>query len=155
VSPLLKWAIDPLYALRVLLVPIILYTLCQSLGPALWPGKTISNPFAPFFLLSHHVPTSSTDDPRYQKGYLDLVFIAYYVVFWSLVRQIVVVNISGRIARRVGIRREERIARFGEQVYAIFYWGIMGAWGWVRSTFSSASSYYTSFSYTFTLDRES
>jgi very-long-chain ceramide synthase len=121
-------------ALQVLLVPIVLYVNWEFLSPNIWSllhksglfpqyEDGIPNPFAPFFLLSHRVPTSSPDDPRYQKGYLDLLFVAYYVVFWSLMRQIIAVNIAGHFARRVGIRREAKVERFGEQVYAIFYWG--------------------------------
>lgn len=96
------------------------------------------NPFAQFFLLSHRVPSSSADDPRYQKGWSDLVFIAYYVVFWSLIRQAINTKVLLPIARYFGIRKEQKLDRFGEQGYALVYFGVMGAWGYVRYTHSSS-----------------
>jgi very-long-chain ceramide synthase len=99
------------------------------LAPLFEPG--ISNPFAPFFLLSGLVPSSSRDDPRYAKSYLDLLFIAYYVVFWSFVRQSLTIYVSRPIARYFKIRKEAKIDRFGEQTYAFLYFLVVGAWGLV------------------------
>ncbi len=133
-------------ALKILVVPLILYLNWELVAP--WMGKSLEpivapylghypvadssrNPFQVFFLLSHYVPTSAPDDPRYQKGYYDLTFIAYYIVFWSMVRQIITLNICRPIARYFGIRKEAKIERFGEQGYAMIYFFVMGYWGYV------------------------
>ncbi|KAF9055413.1 longevity assurance proteins LAG1/LAC1 [Hymenopellis radicata] len=87
------------------------------------------NLFQVFFLLSHYVPTSSPDDPRYQKGYYDLAFIAYYIVFWSMVRQLITVNLCQPAARYFRIRKV-KLERFGEQGYATIYFFVMGCWGY-------------------------
>lgn len=36
------------------------------------------------------------------------------------------------LARSLGIKKEAKLDRFGEQGYAIVYWGSMGIWGTVR-----------------------
>lgn len=39
---------------------------------------------------------------------------------------------SRPIAKWFGLRRETKIDRFGEQMYALIYFAVMGAWGYVR-----------------------
>ena len=92
-----------------------------------------TNPFAPIFLLSGHVTESSANDPRYTKSHLDLPFLAYYVIFFSFVRQILVIRVARPLASYFGIRKESKIDRFGEQFYALIYFTIVGAWGYVRT----------------------
>ncbi|KDQ29361.1 hypothetical protein PLEOSDRAFT_1038998, partial [Pleurotus ostreatus PC15] len=128
-SALLTWAIDPLVAFKILIVPVILYINWDLITPFVDPSLQSRNPFAPLFLLSHRVPASSEEDPRYQKGYLDLLFIAYYIVFWSCIRQIITVNICKRICHYFGIKKQVKIERFGEQGYAFVYFAFFGAWG--------------------------
>ncbi|KAF8897629.1 TLC domain-containing protein [Infundibulicybe gibba] len=127
VSPWLRWAIRPSSSIQILIIPLVLYANWEFLAPYLAPG--VPNPFRGFFLISHHIPTSSSDDPRYSKGYYDLVFIAYNIVFFSLFRQVVTVKISRRVARYFGIKKEAKLERFGEQGYALVYFAIFGAWG--------------------------
>ncbi|KAJ3538716.1 hypothetical protein NM688_g6479 [Phlebia brevispora] len=123
----LRWAVVPSSALKLLLIPIVLWAAWESFRPVI--GKDIPNPFAPLIFISHRVPTSSPEDPRYQKGYSDLLFIAYYVVVWSFFRQVITLHLCRPLARAVGIRKEDKIDRFGEQVYAIVYFGFNGLWG--------------------------
>ncbi|KAG6884945.1 hypothetical protein C0992_005584 [Termitomyces sp. T32_za158] len=125
----LRWATQPASAAKLLLVPVLLYANWLLTAPLLAPGWP--NPFAPFFLLSGRVPDSPAHDPRYQKSYLDLVFIAYNVVFFSLVRQLIVLRICKPVARYFGLRKSGKIERFGEQGYALVYFGFFGAWGYV------------------------
>jgi very-long-chain ceramide synthase len=77
--------------------------------------------------------------PRYQKGYGDLAFIAYFVVIFCLVRQTLAVNMCQRFARSFGIKKQAKLDRFGEQGYAFIYFGIMGAWGCVSYPFRIGS----------------
>ena len=94
-------------------------------------GKDIANPFAPLIFISYRVPESSAEDPRYQKGWLDLVFVAYYIVVWSVVRQCITLYLCRPMARYFGLKKEEKIDRLGEQVYSILYAGLNGLWGMV------------------------
>ncbi|KAJ7682702.1 TLC domain-containing protein [Mycena polygramma] len=143
VSPWLRWVIEPAESFKLLLIPIVLYinwelltphltTLLEPLAPLIgpyFPDGHVPNPFAPMFLLSGRVPTSSPDDPRYAKDWCDLLFIAYNIIFFSCFRQLVTVNMFRRIAKHFGIKKEAKLDRFGEQGYAVVYFGITGAWG--------------------------
>jgi very-long-chain ceramide synthase len=115
--------------LKLLVLPIILYFNWAVLAPYVAPGRP--NPFAAFLFLSHPIPTSTPGDQRYAKGYLDLVYIAYHVVVWSFVRQIVTVHTCRPIAKYFGLKKEAKITRFGEQGYALLYWTTMSVYGTV------------------------
>ncbi|KII90806.1 hypothetical protein PLICRDRAFT_90560 [Plicaturopsis crispa FD-325 SS-3] len=123
----MQWAVKPAAAFRLLLVPIVLFLNWEVLAPHIAPG--LPNPFRPLLFISHHIPTSSPDDPRYQKGPLDFVFLAYYIVVFSFLRQSITLNICGPIARYFGLKRQAKLDRFGEQGYALVYFAFMGAWG--------------------------
>ncbi|KAJ3937291.1 MAG: longevity assurance proteins LAG1 LAC1 [Lentinula lateritia] len=138
VDPFLRWAVVPVASLKVLLVPIILYANWEFVYPILaqsiprgntYLSSDIPNPFAQFFLLSHPVPSLDEENLRYQKGWSDLLFIAYYVVFWSFIRQSLSFYVFQPMARYFGIRKH-KLDRFAEQGYAMLYFGIMGAWGY-------------------------
>ncbi|KAL0572422.1 sphingosine N-acyltransferase lag1 [Marasmius crinis-equi] len=129
VSPWIRWAIDPPF--RILVVPIAGYLNWELLTPFLGlSSEQLPNPFAPFFLLSNPVSSSTPSDPRYAKSWGDLAFIGYHIVFFSLVRQFVTITTCHPIARYFGIRSEAKLARFGEQGYALVYFAVMGAWGY-------------------------
>ncbi|ESK96073.1 hypothetical protein Moror_7418 [Moniliophthora roreri MCA 2997] len=139
VSPWLSWAVEPVSALKVLVIPLILYINWELLSPVLteyiFPqfgleSPRISNPFASFFLLSNPVKSSPPEDLRYAKSYFDLLFIAYHIVFFSFVRQVITISLCRPLAKRFGIRKETKLDRFGEQGYAVVYFLIMGAWGY-------------------------
>jgi very-long-chain ceramide synthase len=131
ISLWLTWAVNPSASLKILLVPFVLFFKWQLLP---W-SKDIPNPFAPFFLLSHRVPHSTPDDPRYAKGHCDLLFVGYYVVFFSLIRQLITLNLCRPIARYLYIRKEGKLERFGEQGYALIYFTVVGAWGYVSAIY--------------------
>lgn len=113
-----------------LLIVLVAYCNWEVITPYVAPGTP--NPFSPLLFISYYIPTSSLDDPRYAKGYLDLAFIAYYVIFWSWVRQVITLHICWPLARWFGIRKTAKLERFGEQGYAVLYFAFMGAWGIVR-----------------------
>ena len=107
---------------------IALYVNWEIITPRVAPG--LPNPFAPLIFISHRIESSPSDDPRYAKGYMDLVFLASYVVFFSFTRQIFILHIFRPFARWYGIKKS-KFDRFGEQGYGIVYWGTMSVWGYV------------------------
>ncbi len=117
-------------SLRILLLPVFLHINWIVFTPLI-SSHPPPSPFAPLLFISYPTPSPTDDstDPRYRKGWLDLVFLAYYVVFFSFVRQSVLFKICYPIARRLGIRKRDKLARFGEQGYAILYFSFFGAWG--------------------------
>jgi acyl-CoA-dependent ceramide synthase len=117
-------------SLRMLLIPVFLHINWIIFTPLVFTHPP-SSPNAPLLFISYPTPSPTDDitDPRYRKGWLDLVFVAYYVVFFSFIRQSVLFRICFPIARYFGIRKEGKLARFGEQGYAILYFSFFGAWG--------------------------
>lgn len=111
-----------------MLIPIITYINWEITAPLL--KHNIPNPTAPLIFISHPTP-SAPGDPRYRKGWLDLVFISYYIVVWSFVRQFITVTLCRPLAHRFGIRKEGKVDRFGEQGYAVIYFAFFGLWGYV------------------------
>ena len=79
--------------------------------------------------ISHYLPESEPHDPRYGKGWFDLTFIAYHIIVFSFVRQFTLFEIIFPVARRLGIKKRGKLDRFGEQAYAMLYYGTMGFWG--------------------------
>ena len=61
-------------ALKILLFVVALWLNWEVLSP--YVAKDIDNPFRPLLFISHRVPDSAESDPRYQKGWLDLAFLA-------------------------------------------------------------------------------
>ena len=112
------------------LFPIFLH-ICWITFTPLIPSHLPPSPFSPLFFVSHPTPSPTDDvsDPRYRKGWFDLIFLAYHVVFFSFVRQTVIYRIFTPIAQYFGIRKEGKLSRFGEQGYAIVYFSFFGAWG--------------------------
>ncbi|KAJ7668042.1 TLC domain-containing protein [Mycena rosella] len=142
VAPWWRWAVEPAEAFKLLIAPIILYISWELFFPLIAPvlevlvpaisqylsDGRVPNPFGPIFLISHRV-TSDPDDPRYAKGWCDLMFLAYNIVFFSCFRQLIMVNWSRPIAKYFGLKTEAKLDRFGEQIYAAVYFLLSGAWG--------------------------
>lgn len=72
---------------------------------------------------------------RYAKGLKDLLFLAFYVLVFSFIRQAALYYIIKPIAIRVGIRGERKLERFMEQGYAFMYWSTSSAVGLVSAVF--------------------
>ncbi len=132
ISPWLRWAVQPSSALKLLLVPVVLYANWEFLAPYLSPGA--SNPFGSVFLLSGRLETSPHNDPRYAKTWWDLAFLVYYIVFWSFVRQSLAAQVFQPLARYFRLKKPAKVERFCEQGYALVYFGFFGTWGYVSLT---------------------
>ncbi|KAA1466431.1 longevity assurance proteins LAG1/LAC1 [Dentipellis sp. KUC8613] len=126
-----RWVVVPASSLRLLLIPIILHINWILFTPLIMSHPP-SSPFAPLLFISHPTPSPTDDktDPRYRKGPLDLVFIAYYIIFWSFVRQVIMLRVFPPVARYFGIHKHAKIERFGEQGYAMVYFAFLGFWGY-------------------------
>lgn len=105
------------------MIPLVLYGVTKVAFPS------APNPFEPMLFISHPVPNSSEEDPRYAKGPMDLVFVAYHIIVFSFIRQFTLFNIIHPFGLRLGLKRGLKLERFGEQAYAVLYYGTMGFWG--------------------------
>lgn len=99
-----------------------------------------ANPFEPFIFLSHRVSIAQVmaTDPslafkgdliRYQKGYKDILFLLFYIVVFSCIRQTTTLYFFKPFAAWWGIKNERKRERFMEQGYAFLYWGAAGLYG--------------------------
>ena len=117
-------------SLKLLILPILFYLNWEFV--LLFTNAGWSNPFSRVFLLSGHIQDSKPDDQRYQKSWWDLLFLAYYIIFFAFIRQSILIYIARPLAIYFGLRRPAKIDRFGEQTYALVYFAVFGAWGYVR-----------------------
>jgi acyl-CoA-dependent ceramide synthase len=107
-----------------LLILVILYINCELLTPYI--AKDFPNAYALFIFISHYIPTSSSDDPRYAKGYLDLLFVAYYIILFSFTKQTITISLLRLLAQYFDIKKQAKIDRYREQGYTMVYFGLMG-----------------------------
>ncbi|KLO08285.1 longevity assurance proteins LAG1/LAC1 [Schizopora paradoxa] len=119
----LRWMRVPSSAFKLMMIPIVLFCITKV---ALPNGP---NPFEPMLFISHEVPNSSKGDSRYAKGPMDIMFIAYHIIAFSFIRQFTLFNIIHPLGLWLGLKRGLKLERFGEQAYAVLYYGTMGFWG--------------------------
>ncbi|KAF9513209.1 hypothetical protein BS47DRAFT_1485744 [Hydnum rufescens UP504] len=108
----MAWMTAPMSSFKMLLIPVVLWTNWHFLAPH------IPNPFAPLLFVSYPIADSDPGSPRFAKGPLDILFVAYYVIVWSFVRQFLTLHILHPLAIRFGVRKSDKVVRFGEQGYA-------------------------------------
>ncbi|KAI3626682.1 LAG1 [Malassezia furfur] len=99
-------------------------------APTYSQGNVVLDTMRSFFQGVHH--TLFPHEPRFLrfgKGWLDLCFIAYFIVVFSFLRQVLTMHVFKPLAKRWGIRAEQKQTRFAEQGYALTYWGIAGIFG--------------------------
>ncbi|KAI0053567.1 longevity assurance proteins LAG1/LAC1 [Auriscalpium vulgare] len=126
-----RWVVVPSSSLKLLLIPVVLHLQWILITPLVLPDAPPS-PFAPMLFISHPTPSPTGDDvndPRYRKGYLDLVFLAYHIILWSFVRQLITIRLCRPVAQYFGLKKETKLERFGEQGYAMIYFAFFGLWG--------------------------
>lgn len=127
----MRWMTVPASSFQMIMYPVIFYVNYRflqawDLVPSDW-----YNPFEPLLFISHRIPDSPVENPTYQKGYLDFVFVAFYVVVWSFIRQSITLYTFHPLARYFGIKKPAKLDRFGEQGYAVIYFSLMSILGLV------------------------
>lgn len=88
---------------------------------------TESNPLHKFIRLSHQIPGSNP--PVYEKGWNDFAFVFYMMIFFTFLREFMMQMVLRPMAIHWGIKGTSKTARFNEQTYAIFYYGITSPLG--------------------------
>lgn len=82
-----------------------------------------TNPFAPFLFISYPLPHREGDPVgmvRYAKGVKDLLFLPFWIVAFSFVRQAVTLHVVRPLGKRLGIKSGRKMERFMEQVSALW-----------------------------------
>ncbi|CEL61015.1 hypothetical protein RSOLAG1IB_04254 [Rhizoctonia solani AG-1 IB] len=91
-------------------------------------GTSHENPFSSLIFISNPVKTRSDGQVLYAKSYADLLFLAYYIVVFSFIRQFLHFYSLNPLAKRLGLRGSKQ-ERFVEQAYSFLYYGSMGIFG--------------------------
>lgn len=71
--------------------------------------RSAPNPFLSFILPSYHLPNG-----KYARGPKDWLFLGYYIVFWSFVRQAMTLHVIRPMGKRLGVRGQ-KLMRFTER----------------------------------------
>ncbi|KAK7205988.1 hypothetical protein BZA70DRAFT_149939 [Myxozyma melibiosi] len=108
--------------LILLLIPLIAFGLSSDKSDANWLYGMI---FASYKL----EPEYEGGPPMYGKGRNDFLFVAYYTVVLSFIREFTMQQVLEPLARWNGLKKEAKVKRFMEQTYFILYDGVMGPWG--------------------------
>merc|ERR1711939_364052 len=118
------WITSPKRCLQFIFAFLALWTFFQLKAPEQ------DNPIDPFFKLSYRLPPEAGDDgARYGKGALDICFLSFWTIVFSLIRQTVTLYVVAPVARKLGIRGESKTVRFMEQGYAFIYFTVTGSLG--------------------------
>lgn len=82
-----------------------------------------SNPISPFLVISYPLPLQADEAyHRYGKGNKDLLFLGFYIIVFSFIRQTITEYLIKPYAAWLGLKGTKQ-QRFIEQGYAVFYWG--------------------------------
>ncbi|KAL9932104.1 hypothetical protein V8E36_009165 [Tilletia maclaganii] len=133
---LIRWMVDPALSLSIITAVLTAQFLWPYLGPKDFYGLG-PQPLRYLTGLSHRVPSATVAllEPqaalpgsgdhliRYQKGYGDLAFVAFYVVVYSFIRQASTLYLFRPFAHWWGITNEAKVNRLTEQGYSLLYWG--------------------------------
>ncbi|KAF8335050.1 longevity assurance proteins LAG1/LAC1 [Cantharellus anzutake] len=117
----MRWMTRPSSSFKLLMIPVVGWAILHFLG--------LPNPFEPMLFLSYYLPDSEPGFPKFAKGPLDILFIAYYVIIFSFIRQSWVLKILRPLARRLGIKKPAKLDRFAEQGYTAIYFSFFGLLG--------------------------
>lgn len=132
-SPMFSWLVQPRQSATIIALVVALWAAFE-VGPL--RSLVSSNPLAPLLFISYplsqDVQDGKDDVPRYGKGPLDLLFLAFYIVVFSFLRQSLMEYILRPFANSLGLKSESKVARFLEQSYAIVYFTASGSFGLVR-----------------------
>lgn len=69
---------------------------------------------------------------QYGKGFNDFLFVGFYAIFFTFLREFLMGCVLAPIAHYFGINRQSKVKRFMEQTYSMFYYGCSGPFGlWI------------------------
>lgn len=136
----MKWMTNPLSSLKII---IAILTLWASLEFLPLPFDLKSNPLNPALFISYPLEFKAKDggQQRFDKGLLDIPFLAFYVIVFSFIRQGVTEFLLRPLAKWSGLKSEAKQTRFMEQAYAVVY-NILTAGLGLHAMYTSKAWYY-------------
>lgn len=93
-------------------------------------GSNLHNTLAAMIVPSYYI--EGTD--QYGKGVNDFYFVGFYALFFTFLREFLMCVVMKPAAYYLGVRKPNKVKRFMEQTYSMFYYGLSGPFGlWVMS----------------------
>ncbi|MCO5596178.1 hypothetical protein L7F22_050238 [Adiantum nelumboides] len=129
-----RWMTVPASSAKLAGLIILLWANWQVFTP------NVPNPFTPLIFITHQIPiaeviktdpslAANNDVIRYQKGYGDILFLLFYIIVFSFLRQSTTIYLFKPFAAWWGISNDRKRERFMEQGYSFLYWGSAGLFG--------------------------
>lgn len=88
-------------------------------------NRTASNPLHVFVAISY----KNEETNMYGKGVKDLYFVLFYMIFFTFLREFLMQMVLRPFSLRLGVKKEGKVKRMMEQLYAIVYYGFSGPSG--------------------------
>lgn len=71
---------------------------------------------------------------QYGKGVNDFYFVGFYALFFTFLREFLMCVVMKPAAHLLGVNKPNKVKRFMEQTYSMFYYGLSGPFGlWIMS----------------------
>ena len=103
---------------------------CLAVAGCYAANPSEANPVRAALFLSYPLPQSDDSAPvQYGKGRRDFAFVAFYTVFLSFTRELLMQRVFRPAAIHYGIRSRAKQARFMEQAYTAVYFAVFGPLG--------------------------
>jgi acyl-CoA-dependent ceramide synthase len=106
---------------------------CLAVAGCYAANPSPANPVSAALFLSYPLPPAPGADPsapvQYGKGLRDFAFVAFYTVFLSFTRELLMQRVFRPVAVHYGIRSRAKQARFMEQAYTAAYFAVFGPLG--------------------------
>lgn len=133
------WLVKPSQSLAIIAVT------CATYFALEYTRLVDKNPLAPLLFISYPLtPTveelATGSSTRYGKGPLDLVFLVFYIVVFSFLRQSITEFVIRPFCMSLGLKSKSKITRFMEQAYAVVYFTASGSYGLVSRQASAGPS---------------
>lgn len=147
-----KWMTNPASSAKLILLIGSAYSLWELYHhsiPTPSPSSVSPNPFAALLFISYPLLPSLAPDGtipkdgtttnaggiRYDKGPQDALFLAFYIIVFSFLRQAITEFGVRPLAVKLGVRGESKLKRFMEQGYALCYFLASASLGLVSPSF--------------------
>lgn len=116
----MRWMRHPGTSFRMILILLIPWLILEQVRFLGWIN---SNPLSAFIMISYPLPLEKDESyPRYGKGSRDFLFLGFYIIVFSFIRQTLTECILRPYAKWLRLKGTKQ-DRFVDQGYAVFYWG--------------------------------
>lgn len=140
-SAVFGWLVNPMGSLAMIATTVAVWAAIE------YTHLFAKNPLNPVLFISYPLtPTveelaKGETATRYDKGPLDIVFLLFYIIVFSFLRQSITEYVIKPICMNLGLKGKSKITRFMEQAYAIVYFTASGSYGLVSTVLADQAAH--------------